>query len=420
MDCVDRLARASVDALSEHTDVLAALQSVLLAERDNSCWLVTDDAACGFVHAARTLVSFLRDQTMSLVSVPSPSEHAVARSAVMQAAVSLLIAVAGHPSARQWLHDMPEAGQLACALQNLPRVPQHIPLVHGGRTLHQLIYASAFTCMREDLSSDCSDTGAAFQPLQHTESSSLNNPIDLLTRNSTSDLCSLGAEVPITCHRRSSAVDAMDQSCTDLVSAGSHSSPLREDWDHSIIDPIHAPSPEATVIVEPFLEMYRRSRSAVGSNPTTARPGLQRFIPTASDTPCSPSWTRCASSPISHHNLVSWTPNCHRHSFPYGRDATQLLAGQVAASPRKTPQIQNTNWRTGAVTAVEVRSKTRDRSVSDFLVLSLVCLLRTDLHVITEFICSHQTSCTSSMFQNFMDGNMRERQTCSMTPKRIL
>lgn len=405
MNCVDRLALASVDALSEHTDVLATLQSVLLAERDNSGWLVTDDAACGFVHAARTLVSFLRDQAMSLMSVSSPTEHAVARSAVMQAAVSLLIAVAGHPSARQWLHDMPEAGQLASALQNLPRrVPEHIPLVHGGKRLHQLIHASASTSVREDFSSDCGDTDAAFQISQCSNNSSLNNPIDLPQPNSTSDLSSVDAETPITYHLRSPAIDAMDQSCTDIVSAGSQSKPLRDNWDHSIIDPICAPSPEATVIVEPFLEMYRRSRSAAGSNPTTARPGLPRVIPITSGRPCNPSSHPYASYPNSDHNLVPWMSNCHGQTLRYGRNPTQLLGGHVTEKSRQTPDMQNTNRGTGLVTPEEVWAKTRDQSLSHLLVLRLVYLLRTDVRVTTGFICSHLVSCKSNIFQNVMDG----------------
>lgn len=343
MDCVHSLARANVDALSEHADALEALQNILLVESSNFNWLATDDAADGFVHAARTLVSFLREQAMSLMTLASPSEHPAARAAVMQAALSILVAVAGHPAASQWLQIMPEAAQLACALQNLPpHRPEHVPLVHGGHALKNMICCSSGTCENAGPSSDCNESAAEVATLQLSVSTSSCDPLMFQPRLSSG--CINVADVSNLCHRTSPVFEE-ERSDAHLVS-GSHGSPLLHDC--AIIEPSNASPPETTVIVEPFLELYRRSRNAAERSMAASLLRLRQPIPVGFDKPLDPTYDPPVPSNLRH----IWSENFQSHlsKCAGAANAPRHEPGQMAAAavPICSPRRSNVNiWQDG-------------------------------------------------------------------------
>eukprot|EP00892_Ulva_mutabilis_P008704 jgi/Ulvmu1/6205/UM028_0061.1 len=270
MDCVNALLRADVESLSEHADALAALQRVMLSARSDFSWLATDEAADGFVHAAKTLVSFLRQQALSLMSDASASEQRAARAAIMQAGVSMLAAVAGHPSARQWLHAMPEARQLACALQNLPpHMSEHAPLIEGGRAMQRTFFDVIGQPSRSCSESDAEESDHIFPHAQLPASTSSDQKAPAQSRaQGLFGRARDRAEIIAMSSSGHTAVGGDHQSAINEASTDFQCVPWNDSGDGCTIQPVCMSPPQATVVIEPFLEMYRRSRHAALTSET--------------------------------------------------------------------------------------------------------------------------------------------------------
>lgn len=267
MDCVDKLLRADIECLSAHADTLAALQQVLLSASTDPAWLAMEHAAYGFANAARTLTAFIRHQALALMSEPAASENRTARAAVMQAAASILIAAAGHPSARQWLEKSPEARELACALQNLPpHISEHVPLIHGGNALATITSNEKEAYSKADAGSVACDSDLipALEWLHASPTTTEQEDIMKTCRLVNRTKKSVNSPLKY-CAQQELTLDAAEVN-SGCMFDGSHTSPGHDGNDSAALEPLHSPPPQATVVIEPFLEMYRRSRYALGSS----------------------------------------------------------------------------------------------------------------------------------------------------------